>query len=168
VNNELDKIIVEYFSYDAESGIILWKKNPGKRNLLNKEAGSLRPDGYRHIAINGKCVLSHRVAWFLHYNCWPEKYIDHIDGNKINNNIKNLREADVFENAYNSLTPKNNTSGVKNVYWNKQKSKWMARINLKGKCKFIGLFDDLDLAELAVMEAREKLHGKYFNHGWSK
>jgi HNH endonuclease/AP2 domain len=91
------------------------------------------------------------------------KYVDHIDGNKLNNNIENLRETTATQNAQNRKIHKNNTSGVKGVYFNKYK-KWVAQLKIDNKVTYLGSFDDIKLAENAVKEARSKNHGVFCKH----
>jgi hypothetical protein len=59
---------------------------------------------------------------------------------------------------------KNNTSGCKGVYWNKRNRKWQVSVGVSKKQKHIGYFDDLELAELVALEARDKYHGNFAKH----
>jgi len=93
------------------------------------------------------------------------KYIDHINGQRDDNRIINIREVSNQQNSLNSKISKNNTSGIKGVYWDKSRNKWTVRLSIDGKCKFFKRFNDLDLAKLVIEEVRNKYHGKYANHG---
>ena len=90
--------------------------------------------------------------------------VDHIDNNKLNNHIKNLRYATCSENSYNTKINKCNTSGIKGIYWNKSHKKWHVQITLIKKMH-IGFFDNLEDAKRANEEARLRLHGEYANNG---
>jgi len=90
--------------------------------------------------------------------------IDHVNNDRADNRISNLREATYQENNENYKTPKTNKSGVKNVSWYKQLNKWVVSISIKGVKKTIGYFDDLEFAELVAIEARNKYRMEFANH----
>ena len=91
-------------------------------------------------------------------------YVDHIDGDKTNNKIENLREATVSQNRFNSKLQSNNKSGVKGVHFNKNYKKWIAQITVNYKVLYLGSYDDIELAELVVQEARSTKHGVFARH----
>ena len=117
--------------------------------------------GYTRIEINGKAYYAHRLAWLYVYGEMPKLHLDHINCDKSDNRICNLREATRFENLRNTGKNIKNTSGAKNVYLHKPTGKWQVRIALDGKSKHLGLFDDLELADLVAAEARSKYHGQF-------
>jgi hypothetical protein len=96
----------------------------------------------------------------MHYGFLP-KYIDHIDGNPLNNRIENLRPCTASENLCNAKTRKNNVSGTKGVSWFKPKQKWRARVSFNKKEYHIGYFDSQKAAEVAVTLARKNIHQKF-------
>jgi hypothetical protein len=151
----------ELFAY--ENGKLLWKKSGSGRNV-GDEAGMVTEKGYRRIKIDGLLHMAHRLVWAYHFDQVPE-YIDHIDGNKCNNTIGNLRPATKIQNGYNIPLRANNKSGVKGVYWAAREQKWVAELSVNRKIQRIGSFDDLELADLVAMEARNKYHGEFANHG---
>ena len=81
-----------------------------------------------------------------------------------NNKWYNLREATKSQNANNRGPQSNNTSGYKNVYWKKQMKKWNVIIQVKGKLKHFGYYDDIELANLVASEARDSFQGKFARH----
>jgi hypothetical protein len=121
-------------------------------------------DGYHHVYLDGKSRFEHRIIFLMHYGYMPES-IDHVNGVRDDNRIVNLRACTCAENQHNATLRKDNTSGVKGVYWDKKNCKWRAQIKYKGKLHFLGRFDDIELAELVVMEARDVLHGEFANNG---
>jgi hypothetical protein len=150
--------------YDFDTGIFTWKVNKSKRTKIGDVAGWLY-NGYREIEINNQKYKAHRLAWLYVNGEMPKNLIDHIDGNRSNNKISNLREATYQANSENYKTPKTNKSGVKNVSWYKGLNKWVVSINIKKTKKTIGYFEDLELAELVAVEARNKYRGEFANHG---
>lgn len=151
----------DLFAY--ENGKLFWKKGGNGRKVGN-EAGMITEKGYRRIRVDGCLHMAHRLVWAYHFDEVPE-YIDHIDENKLNNAINNLRPATKAENGYNITRRKNNKSGVKGVYWASREKKWVAELSVNKKIRRLGYFDDLELADLVVMEARNKYHGAFANHG---
>ena len=129
------------------------------------KSGTLDGGGYIQTGIKGKYYKNHRLIFMMHHGYCPD-YVDHIDGNKLNNKIENLRAATHSENLYNRKFQSNNTSGVKGVsYENQYKKKWKAKISVDGKEISIGRFETLEEAKNAMKEMREKLHGLFSNHG---
>jgi hypothetical protein len=115
---------------------------------------------YLRLTINKKPYKVHRIIFFMHYGYMP-KFIDHIDGNYKNNAIENLRPATIQENNRNQKLKDNNTSGFKNVTWNKTAKKWQVGLSINGKFKYFGTYDDLELADLVATEARDKYFGNF-------
>lgn len=143
----------------------LWWKEPKKGRDLTKPAGAVSSHGYRVFGIKGRQFRLHRVVWLYHYGKWPKGHIDHIDGNKLNNNIDNLREASIKQNSYNQGKRKNNTSGYKGVTWHKGHQKWYASIKINGNSKYLGSFSCPKEAHDAYCEAAKIYHGEFMNVG---
>jgi len=153
----------ETLDYDPESGIFRWKVAKGLRVKVGDIAGTLHPNGYRYIKINGKRYLEHRLAWLYVHGEWPEDMIDHINGIKDDNRIENLRESTRSENGMNRSKQINNTSGYKGVTWNKAAQKWHTQIMINNKQKYLGYFDSPEEAYAAYCKAAEELHGEFAN-----
>ena len=138
------------------------KRSPKRWILL----GSSNSDtGYIYLSIMGKRYPAHRLAWLYVHGEFPEADIDHIDGDKTNNAISNLRKATRAQNAANSQTGKRNTSGIKGVSWSKTAKKWVARIVMNGQVALNAYFDYVDEARLAVEQKRMELQGEFANNG---
>ena len=159
--------------YNHDTGIFTWK-NPHKQGRAKpgKPAGTIKLCGpvgskrpYHYIHFGRKWYRSHRLAWLYMTGSWPEKEIDHINNNTHDNRFVNLREADHQQNGYNKKLQANNTSGVKGVYWDKSRCKWMARLNINGRMVNLGRFANIEDAIKKIMEEREKHHGEFCNHG---
>lgn len=109
-------------------------------------------------------VQSHAVGLMSRYllNAPPELEVDHIDGNRLNNQRSNLRLATSSQNKCNRGPRKDNTSGYKGVSWHSQKKKWTARIKApSGKYLHLGLFDEVKDAALAYNYAATEHHGSF-------
>ena len=149
----------DYFEY--KNGHLFWKVSTNQKIKIGQKAGGgIR---YESVKINKKSYLSHKVIFAMHYGYMP-KEIDHVDCNKFNNKIENLREATREENQWNRKLQKNNKSGVKNVSFDTKTNKWKVQIRTNNIKKYIGVFKDLELAELVAIEARNKFHGNFAKH----
>lgn len=105
--------------------------------------------------------MEHRLAWFLHYGEWPTCQVDHINGDRHDNRISNLRLASSSENQRNRKRPKNNTSGYKGVSWIEHYQMWQATIKFDGKNKYLGRFDTPEEASDAYNKAALRHHGEF-------
>ncbi len=155
-------LIDRALSYDPEDGLLRWKIKR-TRAWPGKVFGSVHNTGYVTGLIYDRSYLCHRLAWALHYGEQPPTCIDHVDGDKTNNRISNLRGCTVSQNLQNVPVSKNSVSGRKGVCWNKAQQKWQASIKIDGKLTYLGLFDDLDAAGNAYVIAARELHGDFFN-----
>lgn len=151
----------ELIHYDPESGDFTWLIKRGRSAVAGSMAGTITNRGYRQIYIDRTPYLAHRLAWFYMNGKWPEEDIDHINHNRSDNRICNLRAATRSQNSQNRLLPANNKSGVLGVHWHSGANKWEAKLFKEKKCIYLGLFDDIELAELVVIEAREKHFGEF-------
>lgn len=156
--------IRDLIDYNPETGVL-----KAKANFSGRQAGSVIGSqtwqGYYAFSLFGKKCFAHRLAWLLHYGEWPSQPIDHINGIKTDNSIRNLRLCSLSQNQFNKPTQKNNTTGVKGVYWNKRDKRYVASVQFNGKKYSAGHHKDIDSAKEAVMKLREKLAGEFTNHG---
>jgi flagellar hook-basal body complex protein FliE len=145
-------------SFEYKDGNLYWKIAKPK-TVIGKFAGSKLSNGYLHVQLNRKFILHHRAIFLMHYGYLP-KFIDHIDGNRSNNKIENLREATKAQNNWNQKY-KGSVSGFKGVTWNKQDKKWQPQIRANNKKFYLGKFENLSDAIIAYQKAAKKLHGEY-------
>ena len=175
-------VLRELIDYDPETGALVWRVRDvsfftdGKRSALGamnawnaRHAGkpalkAKMSSGYFMGGIFGRKYLAHRVSWAIYSGEWPERQIDHINGNRLDNRIANLRSVTHQENGKNRAIGTNNTSGTIGVYWSIDKSKWLAAINKNGKQKHIGYFKSKDDAISARAKASAEC-GYHANHG---
>jgi len=144
------KDLKDFLEYCPETGNLFWK------NKKTKPAGCLHKKvGYKVITISGKQYYQHRVIWAMNHGSWPKNTIDHINGNRLDNRISNLRDVPHFFNMLNqNNAAKTNKCGVIGV--RKQRNKWRASIRINGRVTHLGIFEDLEDAKQAYLTAKEK------------
>lgn len=121
-------------------------------------AGSINRSGYWQIRVKGRNRYGHRLAWLYVYGCLPEEQIDHINGNRLDNRISNLRKASQGENNQNRVSQVGSSSRFLGVSWNRHLNKWHAYISKNRKRKHLGFFDNEEDAGLAYIRAKLEIH----------
>lgn len=161
--------------YDPMTGLFKWKERSveiagaqREANRFNaKHAGkpalTSKSHGYLRSPVLGKALSAHRAAYIIYYGETPD-FVDHINGDRSDNRIANLRAVDFSENARNAKRRADNTSGSTGVHFNKRKKKWHAFIAQDGNQVSLGYFHDKTLAIAARKEA-ETRNGFHENHG---
>ena len=147
--------------YDRLTGKFIRRVSTAPRALAGMEAGDIDGRGYRRLRIDRKRYLAHRVAWFYVTGKWPEKEIDHKNGDKLDNRWRNLREAEVCENRRNSRVHKDSVSGHKGVSLNSTSGKWRARIWVEGQEVSLGAFETPEQAAEAYASAAKRHFGEF-------
>ena len=146
----------ELFVYDTQTGSLTRRTARGGKQA-GSTAGGTDSYGYRQVGIDGRLYLVSRVAWLYVYGVWPALEVDHIDGNRANNAIANLRLATRGVNVQNARKPrKTNRLGVLGV--GRYKDKFKAQISHAGRVHYLGLHATADLAHAAYVEAKRRLH----------
>lgn len=136
--------------------------NPSTKRVLGYLEKS---NGYMRFSYNYKKFYVHRVVWEIHHGNIPNGFeIDHINQNKLDNRIENLRLVSHIDNNKNKGLNKNNTSGFVGVCWDKRSSKWFSYITVNSKQISLGLFKEKDKAISARKEAN-LFYGFSENHG---
>lgn len=157
------ELVNQHFEY--RDGLLYRKQvtHGNKNYLIGKEAGSIHKTGYRVVTWMGKIHKAHRLIFLMVHGYLP-KEIDHINGNRQDNRIENLREATRSQNQCNRGALASNTSGYPGVSWHKKSKAWLVRVMKNGKTYLVGYFKDLELAGLVADEARAKYHGTWSEH----
>lgn len=124
-------------------------------------SGRIGSGGYWRISVDRKLYQAHRLAWFYVHGEWPARTVDHINLNKLDNRISNLRLATPTENNANTAKGSRNSSGFKGVTWHKGCGKWQAAIKVGGKNHHLGLFETPELAHAAYCGASKVAFGKF-------
>lgn len=155
----------EILAYDPATGIFTWRIN-STRVKAGDKAGTVDRRGYVRIRIGDRKYAAHRLAWLLATGESPgEMTIDHINGNKSDNRIANLRLATNAENQRNKGGHRTKADLPKGVFWNKGKGRFHASIRLDTKLKHLGYFDTAEEAEAAYAKAAKEMHGEFMNLG---
>ncbi len=174
------EVLRQLLDYDPETGALTWKVrgdeyfvdgkyDAGRRSRrwnsrhAGKQAFSDDGQGYLRGTVVGSNLAGHRVAWALVNGYWPDE-VDHINHDRADNRLANLREVSKGDNLKNRTMFSNNSSGVTGVSWHKQHSKWAAHIRVNGRRITLGVFRDMAEAVAARRKA-EVEYGFHENHG---
>jgi len=141
------------FVYDHESGKL---KRIASVRGSRKTVGCVRPDGYLTVCIDRKPYLYHRIVWLLVNGELPPNEIDHVNGDRSDNRISNLRLATPHQNRQNKQSVRTRT-GKRGVTIDMRTGRFIARIGFFGKTLHIGVFDTIDEAATAARTARDSL-----------
>ena len=154
---ELEEYLLEYLSYNPDTGLIHYNKGvKGRKKTIDQPMGTVSLQGYLTTTAKGKQLKVHRLAWFLHYGVWPNNQMDHINKDKTDNRIANLRDVDHSLQQHNRDMP-TPTSGLIGAHFNKAKGKWKSSIRVGGKSRHLGYFDCPTAAHLSYMVEKEKV-----------
>jgi hypothetical protein len=152
--------LAELFNFDPDAGIFTkkMKKKGGARH--GQPVGTITELGYTRINCDGRLFYAHRLAWLWVTGQMPEMEIDHVNGNRSDNRIGNLRHVDHSTNQQNRrrAPASNKSTGVLGVYFDKDRGKYQAGLFVDGKRKSLGRFDSLDDASAAHLSAKRDLH----------
>lgn len=154
----------DLLAYDPDTGIFTWLVSATNSVKVGSVAGTIGNHGYLHIMINGRRYLAHRLAWMYVHGRFPCGQTDHINHERLDNRINNLREVTADENSKNLSLRKSNKSGFTGVFFDKYAYKWRAQIKFNDKIISLGYFINIEDA----IEARKEANIKYSfheNHG---
>lgn len=147
----------ELLNYDPETGVFTWKINKG-RSLKGSEAGSVKHHGYRRIVLDGKRLYAHRLAWLITYGVWPSHSVDHINRQRDDNRIANLRDLPIQHNVWNQPEKRsNNTSGYPGVSA-LPTGRYIAHIRVDFKKRSLGTYSTAEEAAAAYLNAKKTDH----------
>jgi hypothetical protein len=133
----------EIFDYDPSTGVVTRKKSVSQNTKVGQQAGTVNGHGYLAVRVFSKTYSLHRIIWLYVYGQFPSKDIDHINRNRLDNRLLNLRQVDRIDNCRNISRPKHNTSGCMGVSWYGRDKKWNVYIKVDGKNKWLGRYDTI-------------------------
>jgi hypothetical protein len=157
------KFIRQLIRYEPDTGKVFWKKRDvslfkssrscrsWNTRYAGKEIMNIDGKGYNSVFIMGEQYRVHRLIWLLVYGHFP-KIIDHINGDKLDNRLENLKEVTQQENLMNQRRSSKNTSGVTGVYFNKKRGLWCAQMKFNGETYHLGSSKNKE----EVIEMRKK------------
>lgn len=160
-------VIRQNVAYNPETGNFTWlvssSKSRGRHSgrVAENPAGSISGGRYVQVAFDRMVFAGHRLAWFMMTNQWPEKDVDHINGNKLDNRFSNLRLASRMQNCANRSKASCNKTGYKGVSVCAQTSKYRAVIQVKRKQIHLGRFKTPQMAHEAYMKAAREHFGEF-------
>lgn len=160
--NKLPSYEILHELFELKDGQLFRKKSVSNNTKVGDKVGTFTAQGYVQVKIKGKLHSAHHIVYKM-LNNKEAVLLDHIDGNKSNNKIENLREATSSQNAINAKKIANK-SGCKNVLWQKSRQNWIVKLHVNGNQKYIGEFKDVELADLVAQEARIKYFGSFARH----
>lgn len=154
--------------YDPQTGLMTWRSKEGTSKEVKRwntrysgkmAFGSVSDDGYLTGTINKKHIKAHRAAWAIFHGYWPKMTIDHVNGDRSDNRICNIREATSAQNAQNLKKRVGGLSIYRGV--SKDGNKWRAIINANGSRLYIGSFDTEEKAAIAYDLVSPLMHGEF-------
>jgi hypothetical protein len=148
----------EILAYTPETGLFTWKIRPSAKVKQGSLAGALEKNGYLRIGISGKMWSAHRLAWLYVFGRWPRDCLDHINGDRADNRVYNLRECNYVQNGQNRASERGSTSSFVGVSWDKDRRKWRACIRAQGKNISLGYHSSEEGAAHAYAMAKSGLH----------
>ena len=152
--------------YEPATGKFFWLVARPRKTRAGDPAGHVNKKGYIEIRYNHITYRAHRIAWYLHTGEDPHPLtIDHINGDRSDNKMCNLRLATQGQNSKNQRKRKHTKSQYKGAHWREKSGKWQSQIRVDGKSIHLGYFCDDYEAHLAYCAAAARLHGEFANFG---
>ena len=144
-------------SYDPETGVFT-NSTPRKKVRVGEVAGALdKSNGYIKLTIDRRHYFAHRLAFLFVTGAWPTGIVDHINGNKTDNKLANLRQGSRELNQQNMRKANNaSSSGLLGAF--KKRDKWESKIKVHGKVIRLGAFDTAEQAHHAYVQAKRQHH----------
>lgn len=150
--------VKEFLSYEPSTGVFIWVKGYRNRNV-GKIAGFIDYEGYRQITFKGRIWRAHHLAWLYMFGSLPASSIDHIDGDRSNNSIANLREVTFAGNSQNQrIAHKDSKFGKLGVDKLTHRKLFRARIQCEGKRITLGYFKTPEEAHQTYLMAKRAFH----------
>lgn len=151
--------LLEVIAYEPLTGEFTWKVNAAKNVKAGRRAGCVKKTGYVLVAIDKEQFLGHRLAWFFVHGEWPKQHLDHINGDRADNRLGNLRLATVAENMQNLRgASRASSTGLLGVSRSQKGDGFRASIRVNGVRKHLGTFPSADLAYQAYLAAKREFH----------
>ena len=151
----------EVLKYSAETGLFTWVRPTSFRVIKGATAGTIAAIGYRYIGVDGVICLAHRMAFVFMTGEWPVNYVDHINGDRLDNRWANLRDVSQAVNCQNRRNPtKSSLTKIIGVHGKSVNSTkpFTSAIHINRKKIHLGCFDTQQEASAAYVAAKRQLH----------
>lgn len=135
------ELVKKLFNYDRDTGVLSRNKTVAYNAKEGDIVGTVDNRGYGRVKIKGLPYRTHRIAWLYEYGVFPTHGLDHINNDKLDNRICNLRDVPQLINNQNASLRKDNTSGCPGLK-KTVSGKWAAHINVDGNDIYLGTFCD--------------------------
>lgn len=143
-------------TYDPDTGIFTSRVRR-KTHRIGDKVGVLSGGGYLRCMLDRRGYALHHLAWLHEFGVWPSGQLDHINHDRTDNRIANLREVSCRENHHNRARKTRSASGYLGVTWHKRDQRWQAHIEIDGNAKYLGQYKDLNDA-IAARCAAERIY----------
>ena len=140
-----------------EHACAIWNARYAGREAMT----AVNNSGYRSGSVGGVGTSAHRAVWALESGAWPCFDVDHINGDRSDNRIGNLREATRSQNLANAGVRSDNTSGLKGASWERRRKRWKANITEQGRQRHLGYYDTAEEAHAAYCQAARLAFGGF-------
>ncbi len=153
--------LLSKLDYSRTDGNFYWNQTTAPANVRGMLAGRITTFGYRQIASRVMTIHAHVLAFYLHHGRMPSGDVDHINRNRLDNRIENLREATRSQNAFNSLAKRTNKLGARGIVYDPCSDNYRAAVVKEGKRYYCGRHKTLDAAIAARHAKAVELFGEY-------
>lgn len=147
----------EVYEYNEKTGVLVYRASRSWNTRAGMPAGCINSKGYIYVTIDGKSMLAHRIAWAIFYGRYPSGFIDHVNTNKTDNRIENLRDVTAAMNRQNQRSAMRN-SGTGYLGVRRSGNKFMANIKTNNKSAYLGTFTNAEDAHAAYVRAKREAH----------
>lgn len=144
--------VLRAYVYHSETGTFDWS-NPGRL----RKPGHASSAGYLRLRVGGRYHPAHHLVWLIEYGQMPEQQIDHIDGDRCNNRIGNLRQVNAVVNSQNQRKA-HRTSSTGLLGASPTHKSWRAQIKVYGRSVHLGMFNSPEEAHAAYLRAKRLMH----------
>jgi hypothetical protein len=150
----------ELLDYDPLTGVFTWRVRLSNRAPVGSSPRRKAITGYMRVRVGGRLYLAHRLAWLHVHGKWPDDEIDHINGDRADNRIANLRDVNSRQNKENRRAAQSNNKscGLLGATWRKNERKWAGQITVRGRISHLGYFDSAEEAHAAYIAAKRVHH----------
>lgn len=163
-------VLRDLFSYEPDTGAFRWRTDMwcgNNRSILKHRVGDLAGSARGHVYVrlcfrhNGQShkVYAHRLAWLFVHGAWPAQHTDHINGDKTDNRISNLRVATASQNQQNRKCARHDSgAGMLGVAFDARSGRYSASIRLNKRTRYLGSYATPEEAHAAYLAAKRVLH----------